>query len=158
MEPDFANLGDIKFDKDPPPKPDKTPPAKATRSVGRPSNEAKLSGDLKELKEAIDGMLFMVSMPLQWRDRHYDGSSCADMFVDLDPEKLEITLTRQADVWSTAMSKVANDNKYLKAFFMGSGDVGKYIQLALATQPFVMGIYNNHSQGPRHAASNNPLA
>lgn len=129
---------------DPEPKP-KTPRVSKTgngRGPGRPSK----ANAIKELQEEIEGFLMLTAMPLKMRDTHDDGSSCADMFIDFNAGKL----TPEAQNWANALATVGVDNKYIQKFFTLGDGAGKWLQLAMATQPFILGIAGNHFMRGNH--------
>lgn len=118
------------------------------RNVGRPSNEAVKSEELSLLTEDIEGFMFLVGFGLKMRDTHTDGSSCGDLFMDLN-ERGEIVASPSTANFAKAMANVAIDNRYLKAFFSSSGGANKYVALATAVMPFVKGMAEIHGMPSR---------
>lgn len=128
--------------KDPPPKSSpikKTTAKRPSSGPGRPTKASKIN----EMKEEITGLITMLAIPLKMRDRHSDGSSCADLF--LNPETLG--LTPEADRFAEQLAVVGVDNKFITKFFdMGDGAT-KWLMLAMSVQPLAMGIILNHRGG-----------
>lgn len=157
LDDEKIDFGQIKFDdgpnvQDPQPKPVKSAPRKAAKSPakntgGRPTKASKIN----EMQEEIEGFLMLIAMPLKMRDTHEDGTSCGDLFVTLDENGL--ALTSEAVRWANAFAVVGVDNRYIQKFFeMGDG-ASKWLGLAMATQPFVVGIASAHvGRGKRNAS------
>lgn len=124
---------------DPPkqkPTPKKAAPKKTTnRSPGRPTKQSAI----QELEEEISGFLMLAGTTILMRDKHPDGSSCGELFItptfELAPEAANL---------AEKLAIVGVDNKYIKKFFDLGGETGKWMMLALAFQPFIMGPYINH--------------
>lgn len=159
---DELNFDDIKFVDsppnmaDPPPKPPKiskpSAPTASAKPVGRPSKNSKIN----ELQESIEGFLMLLAVPLKMRDIHdYETrESCGDMFLEITSKGAG--LTPEAKELANAFATVAIDNKYLYAFFNMGDTAGKYVHLAMALQPFVLGAIHSHVRNPN--AGNSSMA
>lgn len=139
---------------DPAPKPSKSVPRKATakpvkNTGGRPSK----AGKIADMQEEIEGFLMLIGVPLKMRDVHPDGSSCGDMFVNLDDNGLH--LSAEAIRWANAFATVGVDNSYIQKFFQMGDGASKWLGLAFATQPFIIGFASAHvGQRSRRNAAN----
>jgi len=150
MEIDEKLFDEIKLEKnlaDPQPKSNPTRKTSTnTRPVGRPSKQSRES----ELQKEIEGFLMLATMPLRMRDYHTwaipengDMITCADMFVEFAKDG-SLVLTAEAKQLAAAFAHVAVDNKFLSKFFDMGDDVGKWLSLAMALQPFILGFMHNH--------------
>lgn len=164
-EPDFSNVrftdgGGGPLEDKPPappklrpetPKPGPPPRRSAPKSAAPPVSDG-------ELKESVDGFIMLIALPMMMFDNHPDGTSCAQIYVTIGPKGFE--LTPEANAFSAALTNVAEDNRYLKAFF-GAGDtLGKWAALAVATQPLAVAMMNNHArqEAIQNDFGNSPMA
>ena len=137
----IAYLGNEKMAADPEPKKSR---ASSGRGPGRPSNDSKLTDVRKELGQLVK----FIAMPLQMRDIHPDGSSCANLFIYLNEKSSKIELTPEATNFVDALAEVVFESKFLMKV-LESGDLfGKYGALIMAAFPLGMGIYENHRRNP----------
>lgn len=140
---DDLELGEITFTGDPPKEKEVDPapkPPRNSRSVGRPSNETKLTDVKKELAQILQ---FAV-LPLKFRDIHEDGTSCADVFIDYNEETRRTTLTAAADQWVDAAAPIVFDSPFLMKVITGGEAFGKWGKFAYATYMLGMPIYQAH--------------
>ena len=124
---------------------DPTPKSKPSKAIppsnrGRPTKASKQ----KELEDEISGLLMLIAMPLKMRDIHdYETmESCADLFIQVTNKGA--ALTPEAQTFASALATCAVDNKYLSKFFDLGDGAGKWLMLALATQPLIVGIASAH--------------
>lgn len=135
------------------PAPKKAPAKKTTGKLnspgpGRPTKQSRI----KEMQEEIIGFMSIAALPLKMRDRHPDGTSCGDMFITEEMEPTAILSD-----WAFKFAVIGVDNKYISKFFDMGDDVSKYLMLAMATQPFVMGAIGYHMNRGSNNAPHNPL-
>lgn len=161
---DPLDFSEIKFDSDPAPKESKAQvPTQGKTTTNRGTRKPppnRKDAEKAEMAEEIQGFLMLLGMPLSMRDRHEDGTSCADMFIQYDPNKNKIEMTPDALAWSNAFAEIGIENKWIKRFFSMGDGASKWLTLAVATQPFVVSVLSNHpiTRGARHYAGDSSLA
>lgn len=148
-EPDFSNVrfaegGGGPLEDKPPAAPKLKPdvPKPGPPPPRGPRGKAPVITEASDLAENVKGFVLLMALPMMMFDHHPDGGTCASLYVSPSSEGYE--LTPEAAAFAGAMAKVAEDNKYLKAFFSAGDAAGKWVALALSIQPLVMAMMNNH--------------
>jgi hypothetical protein len=129
----------------------KKPPSKSAAGTGRKT------AAVGELQESIEGFLMLLALPLKMRDIHdpETGESCGDLFIEFNEGALQVT--PEARNWAHALAVVGVDNKYISAIFGMGDDVGKWMQLALASQVLFTPVISAHVGRRKNAGIGNSV-